>query len=72
MRKYKKTLTVSIILIVALIMFASFFGVYVKNKEGVKTNLIPNYKLGMQFGQKRVISATVNDEVNEFNNFDFE
>lgn len=65
MRKYKKTLTVSIILIVALIMFASFFGVYVKNKEGVKTNLIPNYKLGMQFGQKRVISATVNDEVNE-------
>ncbi len=65
MKKYKKTLTVIIILIVALIMFASFFCVYVKNKEGVKTNIIPNFKLGMQFGQRRVITATVSDEVNE-------
>jgi len=63
-KKHKKTLTVIIILTVALIMFSSFFGVKITNKEGIKKDLLPNYKLGMEFTKKRVITATVSDEVN--------
>ncbi len=62
MKKYKKTLTIIIILIVALLMFASFFGVYRKNEKGEKVSLIPNFKLGMEFGQTRVITVAVNQE----------
>lgn len=64
MKKHTKTLTVFIILIVALIMFASFFGIYTKNGEGEKISVLPNFKLGMNFGQTRVITAKVNEETN--------
>ena len=60
MKKYKKTLTVFIILVVAILMFASFFGVYKKNENGERISLLPNLKLGMEFGNTRVITATVN------------
>lgn len=63
MKKYRKTLTVLIILVVALIMCASFFGVYKKNENGDKVNILPNYNLGMELSKTRVITATVNDEV---------
>lgn len=62
MKKYKKTITISTILIVAIIMFASFFGVYKTNEEGNKVNLIPDYKLGMEFGTTRVITGKVSQE----------
>ena len=62
MKKYKKTLTVIIILIVAIMMFAAFFGVYKKGENGEKIGILPNLKLGMEFGQTRVITATVNQE----------
>jgi len=62
-KKYKKTITIISILIVAVIMFASFFGVQITNKEGNKVNLIPNYKLGMEFGTTRVITGKVSQEV---------
>ena len=65
MKKHKKTLTVVIILIVALLMFASFFGVYKKNENGEKVSLLPNLKLGMEFGKTRVITASVNNNVNK-------
>ena len=65
LKKYRKTLTVIIILVVAVIMFASFFGVYKKNENGEKVNLIPDYKLGMEFGKTRVITAAVNKETTE-------
>lgn len=60
MKKYKKTLTVVIILVVAILMFASFFGVYKKNENGEKVSILPNLKLGMEFGNRRVITAAVN------------
>jgi len=62
-KKYRKTLTVIIILVVAILMFASFFGIYKKNENGEKVNLLPDWKLGMEFGNTRVITATVNDKV---------
>ena len=62
LKKYKKTLTVIIILVVAVIMFAAFFGINIKNGNGEKVNLIPDFKLGMEFGNSRVITATVNEE----------
>lgn len=62
MKKHKKTITISTILIVAIIMFASFFGVYKTNEEGNKVNLIPDYKLGMEFGTTRVITGKVSQE----------
>ena len=65
MKKHRKTLTVIIILIVALLMFASFFGVYKKNENGEKVSVLPNLKLGMEFGKTRVITASVNNNVNK-------
>ena len=62
MKKYKITLTITIILIVALIMFASFFGIYKKNENSEKISLIPGLKLGMEFGKTRVITANVNQQ----------
>lgn len=63
MKKYRKTLTVLIILVVAIIMFASFFGIKKKNENGEKVNVLPNQKLGMEFGDTRVITATVSQEI---------
>ena len=66
MRKHKKIITVIIILVVAVLMFASFFGIKIKNKAtGEEKNLLPKGKLGMEFGTKRVITATVDDTVTE-------
>ena len=62
MNKHKKTITVIIILITALLMFASFFGVYKKNENGEKVNLLPNLTRGMEFGKKRVIKMSVNQD----------
>lgn len=63
MKKHKKIITVFTIIIVALIMFASFFGVYKKNENGKRINILPGYKLGMEFGKTRVITAEVSQEV---------
>lgn len=62
MKKFKKTMTITIILAVALIMFASFFGIYTKNENGEKVSILPGLKLGMEFGDTTVITATVNQE----------
>ena len=63
MKKYRKTLTVVIILVVALMMFAAFFGVNKTNENGEKVALLPNLNLGMEFGDSRVITAAVNQEI---------
>lgn len=62
MKKHTKTITIIIILVLALLMFASFFGVYKKNENGKKVNLLPNLKLGMEFGQTRTITANVSEQ----------
>lgn len=65
MKNYKKTITMIIIFMVAIIMYASFFGIYRKKENGEKVNVLPDLKLGMEFGQTRVITATVNQEITE-------
>lgn len=62
MKKYTKTITIIIILVLALFMFASFFGVYKKNENGERVNLLPDLKLGMEFGQTRTITANVSEQ----------
>lgn len=41
------------------------FGVYKKNENGEKVSILPNLKLGMEFGKTRVITASVNNNVNK-------
>lgn len=62
MKKHTKTITIIIILVLALLMFASFFGVYKKNENGEKVNLLPNLNLGMEFGKTRTITANVSEQ----------
>ena len=62
MKKHTKTITIIIIIVLALLMFASFFGVYKKNENGEKVNLLPNIKLGMEFGKTRTITANVSEQ----------
>ena len=62
MKKHTKTITIIIILVLALLMFASFFGVYMRNENGEKVNLLPNLKLGMEFGKTRTITANVSEQ----------
>ena len=64
--KRRCIITVIIILLVAFLMFASFFGIKLKaNENGEKKDIIPEYKLGMEFGEKRVIIAEVDKTVTE-------
>lgn len=63
MKKHKKTITVFIILLVAVLIFGGFYGIEKTNENGEKVNLIPNINLGMEFGDTRIITATVNNQV---------
>lgn len=57
MRTLKRIKIIAILLFVAVIVFASFFGVY--KKEDFRTvNLIKGYDLGMQFTEARVLKMT--------------
>lgn len=62
MKKYSKKIIVLIILVVAIIIWAAFFGVYRVNKNGERVSLLPNSKIGMEFGKTRVITASVSEE----------
>jgi len=64
-KKYKKTLTVISILVVAVIMFTSFFGIYKKNENGEKMSLLADYNLGMEFENSKVITMDVSQEIIE-------
>lgn len=61
--KKRVFLTIAIILIVAVIMFTSFFGIYRKDENGVKRNIIPDYKMGMEFTNSVKIKGTVSEAV---------
>lgn len=61
-RKHRKLITVVIILIVAIVMFASFFGIKRKDNNGNKVDLLPSQKLGMEFEKTRIINANVSQE----------
>ncbi len=57
MKTLKKIKITAILLLVTVIIFASFFGIYKKEDFRV-VNLIKNYKLGMQFTNRVVLKAT--------------
>lgn len=61
-KKHKKLITVVIIFIVAIIMFASFFGIKKMDKNGNNVELLPNQKIGMEFEKTRIINANVSQE----------
>lgn len=64
MKTLKRMKTIAILLFVAVIIFASFFGVY--KKEDFRTvNLIKGYNLGMQFTNAKVLKMTVSKAENE-------
>ena len=63
MKTLKRIEIIAVLLFVAVIIFASFFGVY--KKEDFRTvNLIKDYDLGMQFTDARVLKMTVNTDEN--------
>ena len=64
MKTLKRIKIIAILLFVAIIIFASFFGVYKKEDFRV-VNLIKEYDLGMQFTDARVLKMTVSTEENE-------
>lgn len=64
MKTLRRIEIVAILLFVAVIIFASFFGVYKKEDFRV-VNLIKDYNLGMQFTDAKVLKMTVSDEENE-------
>lgn len=64
MKTLKKFEITAILLFVAIIIFASFFGVY--KKEDFRTvNLIKEYKLGMQFTDATALKMTVSTQENK-------
>ncbi len=70
--KKKVILVIGIILVVAALIAVSLFGIYVKNENGEKRNIIPNYKMGMEFSSAKKIIASVSDAVSSEKIFDKE
>ena len=65
MKEKNKTLkTVLAIVIIVLISLISFGGIFVKDKNKMK-NLLPEYKVGMDFNGKRVFSIKPDETVNK-------
>lgn len=68
--KAHKIITIStIILSIIIISIASFGGVY-KVKEYKVVNVIPNYLLGMELKNSRLVNFTVSDEIAETKIYD--
>ena len=64
MKTLKRIEIITILLFVAIIIFASFFGVY--KKEDFRTlNIIKDYDLGMQFTDTREVKMTVDTTENK-------
>jgi len=61
--KKKVFLTILIILVVAVLMFTSFFGIYKKDENGVKRNIIPEYKMGMEFTEARKLTGKISEAI---------
>ena len=59
--KAQKIITlITVILLVVIISFASFVGIY-KKKDYKVVNVVPKYTLGMQFNNSRKVTFTVDD-----------
>lgn len=69
MKAHKIITITTIILAIIIISVASFEGIY-KLKEYKVVNVIPNYLLGMEFKNSRVVNFTVSDEIAETKIYD--
>lgn len=63
MKIQKVIIIITVILLLVIIGLASFVGIYKKDEYKV-SNIVPNYKLGMEFTNSRVINFEVNKEEN--------
>ncbi len=57
--KKNKLKIIALVLVILLIMLVSFIGIYQKKLNKME-NILPEYILGMDFGEKRVIRLDVN------------
>lgn len=62
MKAYKITTIITIILLIAIMSIASFGGIY-KLKEYKVVNVVPEYSLGMEFTDSRIIDLTVDTTI---------
>ena len=69
MKAYKTITIISIILLVAIISVASFFGIY-KLKDYKVREVVPEYILGMEFTDSRVVELKVDTSVKETKIYD--
>lgn len=69
MKAHKIITITTIVLAIIIISVASFGGIY-KLKEYKVVNVIPNYLLGMEFKNSRVVNFTVSDEIAETKIYD--
>lgn len=64
MKTYKKMTIATLMLAIVVLVLASFFGVYVLKTFKV-SNIIPDYDLGMEFSEKRIVNYEVDTSVKE-------
>ena len=64
MKTYKKLTVAVIMLFIASLILAAFFGVYILRNYKVK-NIIPNYSLGMEFTKKTVADFEVDEDLSD-------
>lgn len=62
MKKGNKLTIITIILTITLIVLISIFGIYVKDEHTMK-NILPEYKMGMEFNDTIVLEYTVDKTV---------
>ncbi|MBE5819907.1 MAG: hypothetical protein E7310_03715 [Clostridiales bacterium] len=64
MKTYEKITIVTIVLSIVVLVLAAFFGVYVLKTFKV-SNIIPDYKFGMEFDEKRIAKYEVDNSIKE-------
>lgn len=62
MKAYKTITIITVIILIAIVSIASFGGIY-KLKEYKVIDVVPEYLLGMEFTDSRIINLKVNTEV---------
>ena len=70
MKTFKRLKITAILLFVAILIFASFLGVY-KKEDFRAVNIIKDYKLGMQFTDKLLLTGTVGDGTKGIIEYDY-
>jgi len=71
MKAYKLITIITIILAIAVITAVSIFGIY-KKEEFKMVNIMPKYKLGMEFTKSVILNLKVDDSVAEQKLYDLE